>query len=401
MKMKKILIIILVLFIGMYMFYYMNKKEDNNIINNFEEDRYVFISYIDYSYLKGKDENILKEEINKMVLNIKENNFNGIILQVRAFSDAIYYSKIFSPSLHIVNNENDKLKLDMLDYFIKLSHENNIKLIAWINPYRIRSNNDISSISGNNIVNKYLNTSSVEIKNGIYFNPAKDEVLDLIIKGVLEIVKNYDVDGILYDDYFYPSKTCDLNDYKLYKINGGLKSLEDFRRDNINKLIRKTYEKIKEVNSDVLFGISPSGNMNNNYNAEYLDINYLIENKIVDFIMPQIYYGFNNTSLPFTSTVNSWSNLVKDTNIKFYVALALYKSGLEDKYAKTGINEWINNNDIISKQIIVSRNTYNYEGFSIFRYDYLFNSKKDNKQLLDEVFYVKKLLKINFKSFYL
>lgn len=394
--MKKILIIILVLFIGMYMFYYMNKKEDNNIINNFEEDRYVFISYIDYSYLKGKDENILKEEINKMVLNIKENNFNGIILQVRAFSDVIYYSKIFSPSLYIVNNENDKLKLDMLDYFIKLSHENNIKLIAWINPYRIRSNNDISSISGNNIVNKYLNTSSVEIKNGIYFNPAKDEVLDLIIKGVLEIVKNYDVDGILYDDYFYPSKTCDLNDYKLYKINGGLKSLEDFRRDNINKLIRKTYEKIKEVNSDVLFGISPSGNMNNNYNAEYLDINYLIENKIVDFIMPQIYYGFDNTNLPFVNTVNSWSNLVKDTNIKFYVALALYKSGLEDKYAKTGINEWINNNDIISKQIIVSRNTYNYEGFSIFRYDYLFNSKKDNKQLLDEVFYVKKLLKNKF-----
>lgn len=394
--MKKILIIILVLFIGMYMFYYMNKKEDNNIINNFEEDRYVFISYIDYSYLKGKDENILKEEINKMVLNIKENNFNGIILQVRAFSDAIYYSKIFSPSLHIVNNENDKLKLDMLDYFIKLSHENNIKLIAWINPYRIRSNNDISSISGNNIVNKYLNTSSVEIKNGIYFNPAKDEVLDLIIKGVLEIVKNYDVDGILYDDYFYPSKTCDLKDYELYKTQGGTNSLEDFRRDNINKLIRKTYENIKEVNSDVLFGISPSGNMNNNYNAEYLDINYLIENKIVDFIMPQIYYGFDNTNLPFVNTVNSWSNLVKDTNIKFYVALALYKSGLEDKYAKTGINEWINNNDIISKQIIVSRNTYNYEGFSIFRYDYLFNSKKDNKQLLDEVFYVKKLLKNKF-----
>lgn len=394
--MKKILIIILVLFIGMYMFYYMNKKEDNNIINNFEEDRYVFISYIDYSYLKGKDENILKEEINKMVLNIKENNFNGIILQVRAFSDAIYYSKIFSPSLHIVNNENDKLKLDMLDYFIKLSHENNIKLIAWINPYRIRSNNDISSISGNNIVNKYLNTSSVEIKNGIYFNPAKDEVLDLIIKGVLEIVKNYDVDGILYDDYFYPSKTCDLKDYELYKTQGGTNSLEDFRRDNINKLIRKTYEKIKEVNSDVLFGISPSGNMNNNYNAEYLDINYLIENKIVDFIMPQIYYGFDNTNLPFVNSVNSWSNLVKDTNIKFYVALALYKSGLEDKYAKTGINEWINNNDIISKQIIVSRNTYNYEGFSIFRYDYLFNSKKDNKQLLDEVFYVKKLLKNKF-----
>ena len=328
--MKKILIIILVLFIGMYMFYNMNKKEDNNITNNFEEDRYMFISYIDYSYLKGKDENSLKEEIDKIVLNIKNSNFNGIILQVRAFSDAIYNSKIYSPSLKIVNNEDDKLNLDLLDYFIKKSHENNIKLIAWINPYRIRSNNDISSISENNVVYKYLNTSNVEIKEGIYFNPAKDEVLDLIVNGVLEIVENYNVDGILYDDYFYPSKTCDLKDYELYKTQGGTKSLEDFRRDNINKLITKTYEKIKEIKKDVLFGISPSGNMNNNYNDEYLDINYLIENKIIDFIMPQIYYGFNNTSLPFTSTVNSWSSLVKDTSIKFYVALALYKAGLEE-----------------------------------------------------------------------
>ena len=206
--MKKILIIILVLFIGMYMFYNMNKKEDNNITNNFEEDRYMFISYIDYSYLKGKDENSLKEEIDKIVLNIKNSNFNGIILQVRAFSYAIYNSKIYSPSLKIVNNEDDKLNLDLLDYFIKKSHENNIKLIAWINPYRIRSNNDISSISENNVVYKYLNTSNVEIKEGIYFNPAKDEVLDLIVNGVLEIVENYNVDGILYDDYFYPSATC-------------------------------------------------------------------------------------------------------------------------------------------------------------------------------------------------
>lgn len=391
--MKKILIITLVLLVGMYMFYNMNKKEDNNITNNFEEDRYMFISYIDYSYLKGKDENILKEEIDKIVLNIKNSNFNGIILQVRAFSDAIYNSKIYSPSLKIVNNEDDKLNLDLLDYFIKKSHENNIKLIAWINPYRIRSNNDISSISENNVVYKYLNTSNVEIKEGIYFNPASDEVLDLIVNGVLEIVENYNVDGILYDDYFYPSKTCDLKDYELYKTQGGTKSLEDFRRDNINKLITKTYEKIKEIKKDVLFGISPSGNMNNNYNDEYLDINYLIENKIIDFIMPQIYYGFDNTSLPFTSTVNSWSSLVKDTSIRFYVALALYKAGLEDRYAKDGISEWINNSDIITKQIIVSRNTYNYKGFSLFRYDYFFNDEKNNKQLVDEVFYVKNLLK--------
>ncbi len=396
--MKKILIIILVFLGCCFIFYSINQDEDkydNSInTNKMKEDRYMFISYIDYSYFKGKEQIDLKNEIDKMVTNLKENDFNGIILQVRAFSDAIYDSKIFSPSLKIVDDENDKLNLDILDYFIKKSHENNIKLIAWINPYRIRNTKDLTSISENNVVYKYLNTTNIEINdNGIYFNPASEEVLNLILEGVEEVVKNYDIDGILYDDYFYPSKTIDLDNYNLYKENGGKKTLDEFRRNNINRLISTTYEKIKSIKNDVLFGISPSGNINNNYNDEYLDINYCIENNLIDFIMPQIYYGFNNESMPFKNTIDTWSNLVKDTNINFYVALALYKSGTKDTYAKSGNNEWIENSDIITKQIVVSRNSYNYKGFSIFRYDYFFNNDRNNKQLTDEVFYIKELLK--------
>lgn len=396
--MKKILIIILVFLGCCFIFYSINQDEDkydNNVnTNKMKEDRYMFISYIDYSYFKGKEQIDLKNEIDKMVTNLKENDFNGIILQVRAFSDAIYDSKIFSPSLKIVDDENNKLNLDILDYFIKKSHENNIKLIAWINPYRIRNTKDLTSISENNVVYKYLNTTNIEINDdGIYFNPASEEVLNLILEGVEEVVKNYDVDGILYDDYFYPSKTIDLDNYNLYKENGGKKTLDEFRRNNINRLISTTYEKIKSIKNDVLFGISPSGNINNNYNDEYLDINYCIENNLIDFIMPQIYYGFNNESMPFKNTVDTWSNLVKDTNINFYVALALYKSGTKDTYAKSGNNEWIENSDIITKQIVVSRNSYNYKGFSIFRYNYFFNNDRNNKQLTDEVFYIKELLK--------
>ena len=396
--MKKILIIILVFLGCCFIFYSINQDEDkydNSVnTNKMKEDRYMFISYIDYSYFKGKEQIDLKNEIDKMVTNLKENDFNGIILQVRAFSDAIYDSKIFSPSLKIVDDENDKLNLDILDYFIKKSHENNIKLIAWINPYRIRNTKDLTSISENNVVYKYLNTTNIEINdNGIYFNPASEEVLNLILEGVEEVVKNYDIDGILYDDYFYPSKTIDLDNYNLYKENGGKKTLDEFRRNNINRLISTTYEKIKSIKNDVLFGISPSGNINNNYNDEYLDINYCIENNLIDFIMPQIYYGFNNESMPFKNTIDTWSNLVKDTNINFYVALALYKSGTKDTYAKSGNNEWIENSDIITKQIVVSRNSYNYKGFSIFRYDYFFNNDRNNKQLTDEVFYIKELLK--------
>src|SRR5699024_5736635 len=118
-----------------------------------------------------------------------------------------YYSSIFPSSRCVVNTEGDPLSFDILKYFIKKAHQRSLELHAWINPYRISNDTDTSLISKNNPAYSMLNTSSVEIidSKGIYYNPASSKVESLILEGIYEIISNYDVDGIHFDDYFYPS----------------------------------------------------------------------------------------------------------------------------------------------------------------------------------------------------
>ena len=351
--MKKIKLFIIFLFLlGGCFFLYQNSKKEVPVLkeNEYSEISSIFISYIDYANLKNKSVTEKQEIINEMVNNVSSLGFNEILLQVRPFADAIYKSKIFKPSTTITNSEDDILDLDILDYFINKAHQKNIKIEAWINPYRVRSTNDLNSISTSSKIYE-LDKNDIEISdNGIYLNPASDDVLSLILSGVEELVKNYDIDGILYDDYFYPSKTIDLNNYNEYKKNNDI-TLEEYRINNINKLIKETYKKIKEINPKVLFGISPSGNIENNLNEEYLDIEYLLsDGKYLDYVMPQLYYGFFNQNKPFQETITTWDNLIKKNNVSLIPVLSLYKSGKKDNYAGSGSNEWIENDDIIKKQ---------------------------------------------------
>ena len=337
-----------------------------------KEERGIFISYIEYTkYFDNKNKDEIKLEIKNMISNIKEYGFNFIILQVRPFSDAIYYSNIFPSSWTVVSEEGKELPLDILDYFIKVAHQNDIKLHAWINPYRI--SNDTNHVK------------VIEDK-GIYYNPASKKVEDLIISGVEEIVTNYDVDGIHMDDYFYPNDTIDLENYEEFK---NTISLTDYRLSNTNHLIKSIYQKIKKIKPQVLFGISPDGNIENNYNNHYADVKTWVQKEgYIDYIMPQIYYGFFNESKPFIQTLNEWKNLIK-TDIKLIPALALYKVGTIDEYAMSGKNEWLEHNNIISNQIKILRNKNKIYGYSLFRYDYLING--DNEFLKLEQKSIKKL----------
>ena len=141
----------------------------------------------------------------------------------------------------------------------------------------------------------------------------------------------------------------------------------------------------KSIKEEVVFGISPEGNINNNYDSNYIDTKKILsEEGYVDYIMPQVYFGFLNEVMPFMETVSMWNSLIKVNNIKLIPALAFYKVGTTDEYAKGGSNEWIENNDIIKKQVLISRNVSNYGGFSLFRYDYLFNDEYLNDYLKKE-----------------
>ena len=389
--MKKYLIIILIFILGLFLLFGKKSKE----VEKMEEKRFIFISYIELAkYLNDKEETIMKNTIDDMINQCKDFGFTDIILQVRSFSDAIYYSDIFPSSITIVAKEGDKLPFDVLDYFIKISHKNNIRLHAWINPYRIRSNLSKEEIKDNNPAFKYLNTNKVE-KNakGIFYNPADEEVRKLILSGVDEILDNYDIDGIHYDDYFYPSDTIDLENYNEAKKDNQDLTLQQFRLENTTKLIKETYERVKKKDKNILFGISPEGNITNNYEVNYIDTKkFASEEGYVDYLMPQIYFGFFNSVKPFYQTVKEWNSYITTDKVKLIPALAFYKVGCEDLYAKEGQYEWVESNNIIAREVLTSRPLSNYQGFAIFRYDSILSDNL-TEQALKEKENLKNILK--------
>ena len=384
--MKKTLLILLSLFLLLSV---KDKKEDK--VKESTETRAIFISYIELSkYIKGKDYDTSKNNIKNMINNIEKIKCNTIILQIRFGSDAIYKSNIYPTSMHIVENEGDEY-YDVLKYFIKFSHKKNIKVIAWINPYRIRTTEDTSTISKNNPAYKYLDTDIVYINNGIYYNPSKKETENLIIEGVKEVLE-YKIDGLLFDDYFYPDTKIDEKDYQEYIKNNGFIEPDKYRLNIVNEMIKKVHKECS--NKNIEFGISPDGNIENNYNKNYADVKtWLKEKDYIDFIMPQIYYGFYNSTRAYIKSIHEWESLIENKEIDYYIALAFYKVGKEDKYAKTGFNEWVENDNIIMKEIILSRNLKNYKGFSLFRYDNIFDSNTYSSTSIKEIENLKKVLK--------
>ena len=394
--MKKYLIVIIILFSVFLFFkntYKEEVKEKIQIKDEKKEKKAIFISYIELQkYIGKKDSKTSKKNIEKIINTIDDANFNMIILQVRSFSDAIYKSNYFPFNKQVLNNSGDIPDYDILNYFIDKSHKKNIEIHAWINPYRISNDNDISKLDNNTYAYKWLNTNNVKITDkGIFYNPASDDVKKLIINGVEEIVKKYDIDGIHFDDYFYPTDDIDIDNYNEYIKEKNI-SIEKYHLQMVNDLVSEVHKITKE--NKILFGISPEGNINNNYTKNYADVKkWASSDEFVDYLMPQIYYGFNNEVQPFYEVVNTWNNLVENSNVKIIPALALYKSGEKDLYAKSGENEWIENDNILMRQILISRNISSYLGFSIFRYDSMFSEDITNQTVLNEIKNIKKITK--------
>ncbi len=369
-------------------------QKSNNEPVNAVYVKSVWMSYYELGNItsscdNGKD---FEKSINAAFKKIKECGLNTVTVQVRPCADAFYKSDYFPTSKYCFGKEGSELKYDPLKIMVDVAHKLDLRIEAWLNPYRVSQSSDINELSDGNIAKKWYNSndksSNVYINDKIYFNPASTEVNELIVNGVKEIVNNYAVDAIHFDDYFYPTteKVIDEAEYKLYTDNGGELSLDNWRRENVSNMVKSVYNAIKEINSSVQFGISPQSKISTDYNDLYADVErWATEDGFVDYICPQVYFGFHNEVQPFTKTVKKWSEITKSS--KLCVGLALYKSGKEDKFASDknsyAINEFIENRNIISRQISYLYQIDNIKGFYIFSYNYLVD--EENESLVEEV----------------
>lgn len=380
-KMKRFFCLFTILLFSLNIFSsceYNNKdlNDDNDAVQLYEPFIATWINYNEIGDLiqnvntQIEFENLVKENVEVL----KEYKISNIFLQVRAFDDAFYSSSIVPKSKFCFNKD-----IDVLKAFVDVCHKNNIKIHAWMNPYRIRNDDNINEIE-NEFAIRLLNNSEKLIitDKSVYYNPAYSDIQNYILNCVKEIIDNYEIDGIHIDDYFYPTTDASIDEqiYNEFLNSGGKLSLADYRRNNISSMVAALYE-ISSQNH-LVFSISPNANIDLNYNELYADVNlWAKEDGYADYIIPQIYFGFENENMPFMSTLNKW--ITDNSSSKIVVGLAIYKCNTEDIYAGQGSSEWVDDDNIISAQIKHSIEQ-GAKGVSFYSASYLYNNSVNKKE---------------------
>lgn len=340
---------------------------------NFPIQKAMWISYLEFqNILKGKTKAQFTASVQEMYNNCKDLGINTVYVHARSHSDAYYKSDLFPWSKNVTGIIGAVPSFDPYQILVDEAHNRGLSIHAWINPLRGVTDEDIQKVSDSYAIKKWYNNSStrgiyvVNVDGTWYCNPAYKEVRDLINGGVKEIISKYNVDGIHIDDYFYPT-TQTYFDEAAFKASGSA-NRNQWRLDTISNMIKEMYSAVKSVNSTVLFGVSPQGNINNNYDYQYADVRkWCSSSGYLDYIVPQIYFGFKNSSQPYSTNLQSWCDMVKNSNVKLIVGLAAYKIGSTES---TG--EWANDSNIISRQIETFRSNSKYGGVALFRYDSIY-----------------------------
>lgn len=343
-----------------------------------EEMRAVWVPYMSLDMSKDEDrgEEKFREKFSAIACGAKEYGMNALVVHVRPFGDALYRSQ-YAPWSHIVSGtQGVDPGYDPLEIMVEIAHGEGLELHAWMNPLRIQINGTPSILAENNPWNLWKDDPekeswAVESGSGKYYNPAYPQVRSLIADCAAEIAANYDVDGIQFDDYFYPTQDegFDKAAYEAYRTSalesGVPLSLQEWRIANINALVAQVYQQVKAANPQVQFGIAPQGNLQNDWNMGADVASWCKAKGFVDYICPQLYVNFENEALPFGPAAQTWKNLVKDPDIELYFGLAVYKAGSD---ADGGT--WKNASDILARQVSLGR-TVECDGFMFYSWDYL------------------------------
>jgi uncharacterized lipoprotein YddW (UPF0748 family) len=326
----------------------------------------------------------------------KELNYNAVIVQIRSVGDAFYPSKFAPWSRYLTGKEGQEPQpyYDPLAWMIEQAHQRGFEFHAWLNPYRATFDTKIETLSKEHDFFKHRDWMIKYGETGkekYYYNPALPEVQRHLTAVVEEVVKNYDIDAIHFDDYFYPYRVAGkvFNDSTSFKKYAYKQSLEDWRRDNVNSFVKGIYYSIKKIKPWVQFGISPFGVWRNksvdprgsdtqagqtNYDDLYADPIAWMEGKYIDYILPQLYWSIDHKTASYAKLIKWWAE--NSSNVNVYIGNGSYKikSDSDKKWFVPGE---------IPNQIDLTRNYPNIQGNAYFSAKSFVNNNKDVATLLE------------------
>ncbi len=317
-----------------------------------------------------------KNEFLQLLDSFQKLNLNVVILQVRAASDAFYQSKTEPWSFFLTGKQGKAPKpfYDPLAWAIEMCHQRGMELHAWFNPFRVR-NLGYYPLDPNSFASKHPQFVK-EFDKKFFLDPGYPEVRSHIIEVVAEVARNYDVDAILLDDYFYPypvegKKFGDERSFAKYGRAYYPKRLKEWRRENINQFVSILSDTLKNINPKIKFGISPFGIWRNksvdpegssgrrgisSYDNLYADVRKWLMDGSIDYVIPQLYWEKGNHFGDFTSLVQWWGE--NSFGKSLYIGQALYKSTSET-------NGW-NQPDELFDQLNYLRSNEKVKGFAFY-----------------------------------
>lgn len=361
---------------------------------------------------KGLSVEEYQDYLKKMIANIASYNMNTIIFQVRPANDAYYPSKLNPYSRYITGEEGKDPRFDVLAFVIEEAKKYNIKIHAWMNPYRVSvsalniegktiaeaKNEYLNSLAENNFARQHPEHTIVDGANKIILSPSHPEVIDFVTKSIMEVVENYDVEGVHIDDYFYPYAKIpyetEEEDFIKYRLNEN-QNFDDWRRSNVDKMIENVYNELKKsfnkTEKKVLFGISPfaiyrthssikeGGWDKGSYHSEgalqcyselYSDVYKWMKEGWIDYVVPQVYFPFERKDVTYHDLTKWWDNIAKETKTILYIGQGLYQMGS---------NEVWQNPEEIANQLKFNCQFENISGTIFFTYRDLVKGQNEIK----------------------
>lgn len=335
---------------------------------------------------------VYKDKIIKMLDVAKSYDLTAILFQVRTNNDAFYESKLNPYSRYFVGKEGLNPPFDVLKWVISETKNRGLEFHAWCNPYRVSMNGNLSvdayfeTCDDLNFAKKHREHIVLDKNGQIILNPSHQEVKNHIIHSMIELATNYDIDGIHFDDYFYPyAGLSDTHGDQIDYENREEKSwsLGDFRRFHVTDMIRTLNKALKKLNPKLRFGLSPFGIYKNkandpigsntsikcsqSYDNQYADSYLWVKEGIIDYIVPQIYWEFGHLIAPFADICDWWVDLVRDSKVDLYIGHGAYRLGNE--------GEFENPNEIVN-QVLYSSQFNEVKGHVFFTYKTFIDQEK-------------------------